>query len=190
LSNTIEEILKVAVKFNKNQLNTLGTALGLVLGISTVLGTQGVVDKKIAGTIGGIASVFLGYVVQRPANEPPTTEDVENIEIEKEKVENNPPSYLNDEIKLELIKFHGELVNAKKLMRDEVSKLLEHSTTYIKPIDTAVARWQQPINAELEVTSHLEKFDISQKVLAYIHLQKELSCLLNLPAQLPSKELS
>ncbi|GET37431.1 hypothetical protein [Microseira wollei] len=73
----------MSLKFNKNQLDTLGTILGLIAGISTVLSTQGVVDKKIAGTVGGIATVFLGYVVQRPAKSPPTTEEAEEKEIKQ-----------------------------------------------------------------------------------------------------------
>ena len=73
----------MSLKFNKNQLDTLGTILGLIAGISTVLSTQGVVDQKIAGTVGGIATVFLGCVVQRPANSPPTTEEAEEKEIKQ-----------------------------------------------------------------------------------------------------------
>lgn len=69
------------VRFNKNQLNTLGTLLGLTAGIATVLGTQEVISPKIAGTISGIATVCLGYVVQQPANKPPTTEDVEEDNV-------------------------------------------------------------------------------------------------------------
>lgn len=68
---------KFKLGFNKNQLNTLGTILGLTAGISTVLGTQGVIDQKIAGTISGIATVCLGYVVQQPASNPPTTNQLE-----------------------------------------------------------------------------------------------------------------
>lgn len=71
------------LRLNKHQLDTLGTILGVIAGISTVLSTQGVVDKKIAGTVGGIATVFLGYVVQRPANTPPTTEQTEEKEIKQ-----------------------------------------------------------------------------------------------------------
>jgi hypothetical protein len=74
-------IEKLQPRINKRQLDTLGTILGLTAGIFTVLGTQGVVDQKIAGTVSGIATVFLGYVVQRPASERPTTDDAENDDI-------------------------------------------------------------------------------------------------------------
>jgi hypothetical protein len=68
-------------RLNKNQLSTLGTILGLTAGIATVLGTQQVIDPKIAGTVSGIATVFLGYVVQQPATERPTTNEEEEKNI-------------------------------------------------------------------------------------------------------------
>ena len=69
-------------RLNKNQLSTLGTILGLTAGIATVLGTQQVVDQKIAGTVSGIATVLLGYVVQQPASERPTTNEAEEKNID------------------------------------------------------------------------------------------------------------
>lgn len=60
------------LKLNKRQLDFLGTALGAIAGISTVLTTQGIVDEKLGKTVSGIAIVLLGIVVQRPVNEPPT----------------------------------------------------------------------------------------------------------------------
>ena len=62
---------------NKNQLNLLGTALGAIAGIASVLGSQNVISPKIAGAVGGCATVLLGVVVQRPATSHPTTEDAE-----------------------------------------------------------------------------------------------------------------
>ncbi|MBD2526665.1 hypothetical protein [Nostoc sp. FACHB-133] len=69
------------MKLNKNQLDLLGTLLGVIAGISTVLTTQGVIDQKVGGSISGIATVLLGIVVQRPADAKPTTEDLENEEV-------------------------------------------------------------------------------------------------------------
>lgn len=71
------------MKLNKNQLDMLGTFFGVIAGISGVLVTQQVGNPKIAGTVGGIATVLLGVVVQRPATEPPTTQQVEQAETKK-----------------------------------------------------------------------------------------------------------
>lgn len=171
------------IKLNKNQLNILGTMLGIVAGISAVLGTQDVIDKKIAGTVGGIATVCLGYVVQRPANERPTTNQEEERELQEG--EENPPDPI-DEFKLELTKLHHELVDAKEIVRNEVSKFLEQSTKYIEPqsliVDSRTTKLPKPINStNEEVEFYLNNLDIPQKVLAYLHLQEELSHLLNLP---------
>ncbi len=65
------------IKLNKKQLDFLGTGLGLIAGIATVLTTQGVISGKVGGTVSGVATVLLGYVVQRPATAEPTTEEVE-----------------------------------------------------------------------------------------------------------------
>ncbi len=65
------------LKINKNQLDLLGTIFGAIAGICTVLLTQNVGDSKTIGTIGGVATVLLGVVTQRPASAAPTTEDVE-----------------------------------------------------------------------------------------------------------------
>jgi hypothetical protein len=75
------ETEKLQLRINKHQLDTLGTLLGLTAGIFTVLGTQGIVDQKIAGTVSGIATVCLGYVVQRPASKCPTTNQAEQDNI-------------------------------------------------------------------------------------------------------------
>ncbi len=73
--------IALQVKFDKNQLNTLGTILGLTAGIFTVLGTQEIISPKLAGTVSGIATVFLGYVVQQPASKAPTTNEAEEEEV-------------------------------------------------------------------------------------------------------------
>lgn len=65
------------VKFNKNQLDLLGTIFGAIAGICTVFVTQKIGDIKVVGTIGGVSTVLLGIVTQRPADAHPTTEDVE-----------------------------------------------------------------------------------------------------------------
>lgn len=65
------------LKFTKPQLDFLGTLCGLIAGICTVLITQEVGDRKLIGTVGGVATVVLGYVVQHPAGKRPTTEDLE-----------------------------------------------------------------------------------------------------------------
>lgn len=65
------------MKLNKKQLDVLSTILGAIAGIATVLGTQEVINPKLAGTVGGVATVMLGVVTQRPADAHPTTEEVE-----------------------------------------------------------------------------------------------------------------
>lgn len=65
------------MKLNKKQLDILGTVLGVVVGTATVLGTYEIINPKVAGAVGGVATVFLGVVTQRPANTHPTTEEVE-----------------------------------------------------------------------------------------------------------------
>lgn len=65
------------LKFTKPQLDALGTVCGLIAGICGVLTVQEVGNPKIIGTVGGVATVVLGYVVQHPAKRHPTTEEVE-----------------------------------------------------------------------------------------------------------------
>lgn len=68
------------IKLNKNQLDLLSTAFGAIAGICTVLTIQQVGNAKIVGTVGGVSTVLLGIVTQRPASAHPTTEDVEEKE--------------------------------------------------------------------------------------------------------------
>lgn len=71
------------MKLNKNQLDLLATIFGAIAGISTVLATQQVGNPKVIGTIGGVSTVLLGVITQRPANASPTTEDIEEEGISK-----------------------------------------------------------------------------------------------------------
>lgn len=65
-------------KLNKNQLDLLATIFGAIAGICTVFVTQNVGDRQTVGTIGGVSTVLLGIITQRPADASPTTEDVED----------------------------------------------------------------------------------------------------------------
>ncbi|WDD30786.1 hypothetical protein PQG02_18785 [Nostoc sp. UHCC 0926] len=52
---------------SKSTLNNLTTILGLTAGAANFLGSIGVINHAAAGTIGGLATVILGYFVQQPA---------------------------------------------------------------------------------------------------------------------------
>ncbi|MGL4618346.1 MAG: hypothetical protein ACRCZS_04715 [Chroococcidiopsis sp.] len=65
------------IKLNKNQLDYLATVFGTIAGICTVLVTQEIGDRRAVGTVGGVATVLLGVISQRPTTSSPTTEDVE-----------------------------------------------------------------------------------------------------------------
>ncbi len=45
--------------------------------------TQEIGDPKIVGAVGGVATVCLGVITQRPVNEAPTTEQAEQKEIQE-----------------------------------------------------------------------------------------------------------
>jgi hypothetical protein len=68
------------MKLSKRQLDSLATILGIIAGVSGVLVEFEVIPQKIGGAIGGIATIALGYIVQRPADAHPTTEEVEDLE--------------------------------------------------------------------------------------------------------------
>ena len=53
---------------SKSTLNTLTTIFGLAAGAANFLGGIGVVNHAVAGTIGGLATAILGYLVQQPAS--------------------------------------------------------------------------------------------------------------------------
>jgi hypothetical protein len=53
----------------KELLNQLGTTFGAIAGIATMLGTNNLVDKNIAGAVGGVATILLGIVTQQPSKE-------------------------------------------------------------------------------------------------------------------------
>lgn len=65
------------LNFTKPQLDAIGTVCGLVVGVCGVLTSQEIGNPKLVGTVGGVAAVVLGFVVQKPATRHPTTEDVE-----------------------------------------------------------------------------------------------------------------
>ncbi|MHC5598768.1 MAG: hypothetical protein ACYTXC_22995 [Nostoc sp.] len=52
---------------SKSTLNTLSTILGLIAGGSSLLSSTGVINHNLAGTLGGLATALLGYLVQQPA---------------------------------------------------------------------------------------------------------------------------
>ncbi len=54
---------------SKQTLNTLSTIFGLIAGGSSLLGSAGIINHSLAGTIGGLATAMLGYLVQQPAAE-------------------------------------------------------------------------------------------------------------------------
>lgn len=71
------------LKLSKKDLNLFATILGIVGGISLVLGGNDVIPQKIANSIAGICTILSGYLVQKPADAHPTTEELENKLIKK-----------------------------------------------------------------------------------------------------------
>lgn len=53
----------------KIYLDRLATLLGLISGITIVLSTNDMIDRKIGGTISGVCTVITGYIIQSPAKE-------------------------------------------------------------------------------------------------------------------------
>lgn len=70
------------MRFSKKQLDFLATLLGAIAGISGVLVANDAISPKIGGSIGGVATVLLGIITQRPADKHPTTQEVEKREIQ------------------------------------------------------------------------------------------------------------
>lgn len=58
---------------NQKTLDRITTILGLIAGGSALLGGSGVISQPLAGTIGGISTAILGYLVQRPAADKPVS---------------------------------------------------------------------------------------------------------------------
>ncbi|MBH8578346.1 hypothetical protein I8752_36495 [Nostocaceae cyanobacterium CENA369] len=51
---------------SQSTLNKITTILGLVAGGSTLLGGAGLIGQGVAGTVAGIATAILGYLVHQP----------------------------------------------------------------------------------------------------------------------------
>jgi hypothetical protein len=49
--------------------NRLSTLLGIIIGISSVLVANQLIDEKIGGTESGVGTVFLGYLVREREQE-------------------------------------------------------------------------------------------------------------------------
>ncbi|WGV23476.1 hypothetical protein [Halotia branconii] len=56
---------------NQKTLDRFSTVLGLVAGVSSVLGGSGMIGSNTATIITGISTAILGYLVQRPASDKP-----------------------------------------------------------------------------------------------------------------------
>ncbi len=65
------------MKLSKPQLDILATVLGAIAGICIILDTEEVGNRKLVRVTGGIATVMLGMVANKPATASPTTEEVE-----------------------------------------------------------------------------------------------------------------
>ncbi|WP_445626642.1 hypothetical protein [Nostoc sp. DSM 114167] len=57
---------------SQKTLDRLSTILGLVAGVSGVLGSSGMIGSNTAG-ITGISTALLGYLVQHPATDKPAS---------------------------------------------------------------------------------------------------------------------
>jgi hypothetical protein len=68
------------LRLNKRQLDALATVFGTVTGISAVLVSSGYLDQKLGGAIGGIFTVLLGVISNRPASASPDTAETEDQE--------------------------------------------------------------------------------------------------------------
>ncbi|WGV25963.1 hypothetical protein [Halotia branconii] len=54
---------------SQKTLDRTTTILGLIAGVSSVLGGAGMIGGNTAGIITGISTAILGYLVQRPATD-------------------------------------------------------------------------------------------------------------------------
>lgn len=71
------------IKFSKKDLSHLGTLLGIIAGLSHVLGANEIISTKLANSVEGCCLVLIGYILQKPADSHPTTEELEQQLIEK-----------------------------------------------------------------------------------------------------------
>lgn len=71
------------MKLSKNTLNILGTTFGAIAGISGILGSNGYVEAKLAGTVASVATLALGIVTQSPSKDTADIKD-EISQIRKE----------------------------------------------------------------------------------------------------------
>ncbi|MBH8575777.1 hypothetical protein I8752_22790 [Nostocaceae cyanobacterium CENA369] len=59
---------------SQQTLNKITTILGLIAGGSTLLGGAGLIGQGVAGTVAGVATAILGYLVhQTPSDQQPAS---------------------------------------------------------------------------------------------------------------------
>jgi len=73
------------LRLSKLQLDDLSTLCGLVSGICTVLVSNQVISTKVGSTVGGIALVILGFLTNKTATRSPTTEQLEEQSIKRDR---------------------------------------------------------------------------------------------------------
>lgn len=64
-------------RFSKRDLDRLTTLIGIVGMAAGVLTAQGIGDPRLLGSVSGICTGLTGYLIQKPADTHPTTEDLE-----------------------------------------------------------------------------------------------------------------
>ncbi|AFY43671.1 hypothetical protein [Nostoc sp. PCC 7107] len=57
---------------SQQTLDRLSTIFGAVAGISSILGSTGLINQQFAGTVAGLSTAILGYLVQRQPGQPQT----------------------------------------------------------------------------------------------------------------------
>ena len=65
------------MRLNKIQLDQYSTILGFIGSLAVILGQYDVIPYKTANMVGAIAGLAVSYLVQKPAENSPTTEDLE-----------------------------------------------------------------------------------------------------------------
>lgn len=66
---------------SQKTLDKLATITGAVAGIASILGSTGLLNQPLAGTVAGIATAVLGYLVQRPSS--PASADQQPVSPQK-----------------------------------------------------------------------------------------------------------